>query len=237
MHVKDMRAFHRIDEIKTLVDSCTFFYAEMDLAEAQGSNHADQMQLESTDLIQLYGKKNFDRIRKSILKSFHIDLLQFIKLKPLFIVNLLSEQVLNEEYSIPLDHYLWKYALSKGKIMGGIESYADQLRIMEKLDLKVSLKALKDVSRNTSKFRKSIRRLMDYYVKEDIQLLYSQSKRSIGKLRGILLKDRNYYMASRILDFMDQGPSFITLGAAHMAGKYGVLNLLKQGGIKFKALK
>ena len=45
MHVKDMRAFHRIEEIKGLIDNCLYFYAEMDLAEAQEFNQADFLQM------------------------------------------------------------------------------------------------------------------------------------------------------------------------------------------------
>ena len=43
-------------------------------------------------------------------------------------------------------------------------------------------------------------------------------------------------MASKILGGKDQ-PSFYAFGAAHLAGKYGVLPLLKRAGIQVKPVK
>ena len=42
--------------------------------------------------------------------------------------------------------------------------------------------------------------------------------------------DRNRRMAQRIIPYLEQGNSFIAVGALHLAGSRGILALLRQSG-------
>ena len=77
--------------------------------------------------------------------------------------------------------------------------------------------------------------LKDFYREKDIVMLDSLSKLTDGpKKHKILILDRNYIMAKSIDSLARQGSLFSAVGAAHLAGKEGVLQLLIDKGYTVK---
>jgi uncharacterized protein YbaP (TraB family) len=72
------------------------------------------------------------------------------------------------------------------------------------------------------------------YLEGDIQKLYKATKKGSGKLRKILLFNRNKIMANRIDQFAKEETFFAAIGAGHLGGEKGVLRLLKLKGWKVK---
>ena len=56
---------------------------------------------------------------------------------------------------------------------------------------------------------------------------YKKSIENLGSFRKILLFDRNEFMTDRIHNNMATA-TFYAIGAAHLAGQKGILNLLKK---------
>jgi uncharacterized protein YbaP (TraB family) len=235
MHVKDIRAFHTIERAKRLIQDCELFAAEMDLDEAAKFQHPEDFQMpESLTLRSQLGKKKFAKYQRQVQKSFGIDLALFDRQYPMLTTNLIAELCLHSDHALPLDTYLWEFATETGKELKGLESFHEQMTIMNQISMDVQMKGLKVLVSNPKKFKQSLRQLMHYYQEEDIDKLYQVSKRSIGKLRKILLYQRNLKMANTAHLFCQKKSSFITLGAAHLSGKKGVLRLMKQRGYRIK---
>jgi uncharacterized protein len=57
------------------------------------------------------------------------------------------------------------------------------------------------------------------------------------RMRVKLLDERNVVMAERSLEQARQGSVFIAVGAAHLAGKNGLLQAFRQAGFKVTAIK
>lgn len=235
MHVRDVRAFQNYETAVELISYCKYYYAEMDLHQAELlQNPSDFFMPEGINLIALIGERKYRKIQKSLKQSFGFELDYHQHLLPFIITNIVAENILQNDHQQPLDHILWKFAEGAGLEMGGLESFVEQRSIMKKIPLAFQLKSLKDLAKNPSRFRKNLLKLVDYYLDENIHLLFKLSKKSLGKLRKLMLYDRNYLMANRMSSLMDQGQCFFAVGAAHLDGQKGVLNILKQGGIKLK---
>jgi len=58
----------------------------------------------------------------------------------------------------------------------------------------------------------------------------------MGKLRKMMIDDRNFIMADRIAKMTSQQTAFVAVGAGHLGGKKGVLRLLKLKDIKLKPI-
>jgi uncharacterized protein YbaP (TraB family) len=77
--------------------------------------------------------------------------------------------------------------------------------------------------------------LKDFYREKDIVMLDSLSKLTDGpKKHKILILDRNYIMVKSIDSLARQGSLFSAVGAAHLGGKEGVLQLLIDKGYTVK---
>lgn len=232
MHVRDYRAFIYQDIITEYIDACKVFAAEFDLRERAQLTSEDISKLPNNYRLQtLLGDHRYNRLRKIILKSFRVELDNFATILPIFIVNMLTEKVLINSKSIPLDTFLWQYAENTHRDLKGVESFAEQLITLDKIPLNYQLGSLVEIGNHPKKFRKQIKSLIDMYVKNDLKGLYKKSKKSLGKQKKLLLYNRNFVMAQRTKAMILLQTSFIAIGAAHLGGKKGVISLLKQADI------
>lgn len=236
MHVKDQNAFTAIDKALKAISSCTHFYSEIDLDQAKTDiKHEHYLLPEGERISLLLGKRKFDKMHKVVLKSFGVDLGNWDLFLPMIVVNTLTESILREDHSMALDQYLWHRAAERNMLLGGVETVENQLHTLKGLDVQIQLKMLKDIVRNVSSFRKSVFKLVDAYQSEDIHSIYKMIQKSMGEFRNVLVYNRNKNMSEFINANLNQ-PSFFAVGAAHLAGQKGVLNLLKAKGLKLEAV-
>ncbi|WP_235295689.1 TraB/GumN family protein [Portibacter marinus] len=237
MHVKSQAAFQRIEQVKRILEDVDVFAAEYHLDEVQ--SHAANEHLfipEGGKISDILSKKKFERIRNQLIKSFSIDLQLFDRFLPMVLVNFIGEAILSQEYNLPLDVYLWKYAKSLDKKLKGMETFESQRKILHNISLSDQIKMLKDLARNTGKYRKNIFRMSMWYEEEQIQKLYKNGKQSLGKYKHILLKNRNKKIAARFDQISESRSLFCAVGAGHLAGNYGILVLLKNNNWKLEAI-
>jgi uncharacterized protein YbaP (TraB family) len=53
----------------------------------------------------------------------------------------------------------------------------------------------------------------------------------------LLVDERNHDWLPKIDEHIKQEPCFIAVGALHLPGNYGLINLLRKAGYKVKAIK
>lgn len=238
MHVKDERAFSLIESLQKTIDTCDAFATEFNLNEAESGIEPNAMDLPDNQLLtDFISEKKYQRIRKTFIKYFEFDIEVLKSAMPLIITNALSAQTLMTDRELNLDQYLWQYAGSREKVTLGIETFAEQLQILHAIPLDYQFKALLDISKNIAGFSKQHQKMTALYEKQDIRQMYQSTKKSIGSARKILLYNRNAIMAERIERMAQEQTFFAAIGAAHLAGKKGVLKLLKDAGLKVKPVK
>lgn len=79
--------------------------------------------------------------------------------------------------------------------------------------------------------------LVDEYKTENIEAIYNRStgeKVMNEKTREVMLNKRNSNWVKQLPELMKNQSTFIAVGAAHLAGEQGVINLLKKAGYKVK---
>jgi len=113
-----------------------------------------------------------------------------------------------------------------------IETFAEQMAIMEKITLEQQAKILYQTVKDFKNYRKQLKKLTDLYQSGKLQQLNKSARKGMGSLRKLLVDDRNYIMADRIAKMTVEQSTFIAIGAGHLGGKSGVLRLLKLKGMK-----
>lgn len=239
MHVKDYRVHHFTDLVFPYIQTCDAFAAEFHLDEfAKANTESFNLLKDGQQISTLLSEKKFDKIRKSLLKSFNIDLLTFDPVLPLFVINYVSESIMVNSENMSLDSLLWQFASSEEKKLFGLETVEDQMRILNAIPISYQLKSLLELAKNVSVFRQKVKRLIFLYENQLIDQLYQSSKKSLGKQKKILLYDRNQNMANHINAIIDSGTTLFTaVGAAHLPGKFGLLRHLTKRGFKVKPVE
>lgn len=236
MHAASQQAYTFASLAEKYILLSDAYVGEMDLNQAYSSDIMSYMVLENGSFPDFFRPKKYTKIKKIIAKAFDIDLDQYAHFSPFFIHNMVAEKVIKPSHSRALDHHLWEFASRHNKEMSGLESFDDQVAILRQIPQEFSLKAFKDSVKNISLFTKSIQALHDCYEKNDVLQLYRKSKKSMGKIRNLMIYERNQVMTKRIKEKMDDTSSFFAIGAAHYPGEKGILALLKKEGYKIKLL-
>lgn len=130
-----------------------------------------------------------------------------------------------------------KMAKKKEKI--GLETIQEQMSILAggEIDVQVKdfIRDLKDGKLNASS---EMAQLVSFYKNEDIQGLYNEMIVSMekdgGKIGGVTKEDfldnRNKRWIPKLADLMKNKTLFIAVGAGHLAGENGVIQLLRNNG-------
>lgn len=238
MHVRSDRAFTYADQILGFMQNCEIYAAEMDLGSADPDRLNVASQLPEGQTLKSYlTDKQFAKVQKSILKSFGIDLRFWLHRHPFLTVSMLSELLLENDHLLALDHYLWNEAKKMEMEMHGLESFDEQMNVMETMKVEDHVKHLRSVARSPRKFRRQILSLVASYEAHDIRGIYKSSKKQLQNLRRKMLYDRNVVMADRVVKLMENGILFSAFGAAHLGGNKGVIAIMKKQGLQLKPVK
>ena len=235
VHLRDEKVYFLLEKIKELIKNSDVFIAEYDLDDAGNPEIMNMLQLPNgKHLKDLIPEKKYKKLHKQILKSFGIDLDRFGYFKPMVIENMLTEMIFDTDYEFPMDVILWNYAKELDKEMLGAESTDGQIEIMRKLPVDNQLKSLISIGRNPAKFKKKTKKIVSYYQDQNIKELHRKSLKSLGKLKKILVYDRNIRIVNTIDNYAKDKKVFAAIGAGHLLGEKGILRLLKQKGYKVK---
>jgi uncharacterized protein YbaP (TraB family) len=184
-------------------------------------------------LVDLFSSvKKYKKVRESISHSFQVDLDEYSHIRPLLIQHVIDREISGGEGEV-MDYALWNFCKSNKIPVNGLETLKDQLSILESIDLKYQISILKTIARNTSRYRKHIRKMIDVYNAQNIVSLYKKGMKSCGAYRQLLILERNKRMAEKILSITTDS-TFVSVGVGHLAGNNGILAHLKRAGAKVK---
>lgn len=238
MHVKPLGKKENWQDLYiNYIDLCKVFATEFPLDQVDVALLGKSSLLKDDQLISnLLSTSQLNKLEKKLLKSLGLPIRSLLRMKPIMIVNLINERILADCKPISMDKTLWQAAEEKGKILKGIETFEEQIDLLERIPIKYQLKNLLSIAKNIGKYKQQLLHLADIYDAGDIQQLYKVSKKGLGPIRKFMLRDRNEIMANRIIELAKEQSLFCAIGAGHLAGKNGVLRRLKQQGLTIKPI-
>lgn len=231
MHVRDALAFGNMPLIKSCINRSEVYYSELEM-ESKGLGSLAELQRmprgqELTDIMSFH---HYSRLRRIIFRAFGVDIHPLRHFYPMIVANIIQTSVLQKTSDEILDYYLYQYARDQGKEMRYLESQRKQLAIFQQIPIAYQVKALRQLGKQPAKAKKQIRALVSDYSARNTRQLYQRSKNQLGKLRHVLLYQRNEQMSEKLsLELMNTS-AFVGVGAAHLFGYKGILRLMKKNG-------
>ncbi len=231
VHARDRRAFAHFEKAKLAIERCERFAAEFDLRDANPFVfHAASALPEGRSLADFLTKPVFKKLEKRLWKEQEIPVEGFQNLHPMLVSSMLAEQVIGEEADVALDEALLRFAQSLGREITGVETFEEQVEVFKKLPIEAAAANLTWSVKNQERMKKHVKMMLETYASGDVLKLYKSARRDARGLRQTLLFERNELMAERIASFAMEKPTFSAVGAGHLAGKKGVVALLKRAG-------
>ncbi len=235
IHVDDKRVkklnpqvIHRFNEAKTL---CLEILPDR---ETQVSIGLAMLLPKKKSLDDILGKKLFNRLSLT-LNKMGVDPVQASHLKPWAAMMVLSRPKSHGGFA--LDEQLYHWAEYQYKELCALETLQEQLAVFDSLNNKDQIALLTDTLDNWPLLHDMNEQLIKAYVAGDLDEIYrrslevqSRDHELSQRLRDTLIDQRNIRMLNRMLPRLKKGRSFIAVGALHLPGKKGLLNLLRKQG-------
>lgn len=176
-------------------------------------------------------------------RELGIDLRPLNPLKTWFVALTLSAvklQKLGFDPTYGVDRYLAERAKSSAKPMAGLETLEYQLGIFDQLSPRDQELMLHETLEEMDLLEKSADRVVQAWFKGDASLLEESllaGMRQYPELYRKLIVERNRRWLPQIEQMIKEGGNtLVVVGAAHLVGKDGVIELLKQRGYTVEQL-
>jgi len=136
----------------------------------------------------------------------------------------------------PLDLLLMNEATATGKSAAGLETLDEQVAVFNSLSDEEQVELLTLTICHYATFQSEVEEMITHYEARDLAAMMRMSVRYESALQDrfmdLLLRQRNFRMVDRMRPRLDAGGSFIAIGALHLPGREGVLNLLQTAGYR-----
>lgn len=188
---------------------------------------------DGTTLRGLVGEEIYEDVRRALSARGMIPDMAAL-LKP-WAASMLLSQPLPQTGEF-LDKKLYDRAQRKAKPVYGLETLTEQVDIFDRLSLSEQVALLEETLAEVETMDDLVEQLTAAYLARDLARLNTLADDQFDgsplqqRLKQDLLIDRNARMADRMIDRLEEGNAFIAIGALHLPGRSGVLNLLQQRG-------
>jgi len=232
IHITDKRVFSFDSTVYKALDACDALALEMIMDELKKEDVEKHMLLTKGTLKDLFTEEEWKTVQKEFTNKTGNSILPFMKMKPFFVYSQLIQAGMSKDMPEALDMFLLKKYRSDKKTVLGIEVLADQIGAIDQIDLKeqgqMLFKALEDTLTETDQFEE----LIETYLKQDLNRMLEMMKDSSlpEKFNQAFLVGRNVKMAVNIAKYSKKQKTFNAIGAAHLPGEKGVIELLRKKG-------
>lgn len=160
---------------------------------------------------------------------------QLKSLRPIFINALFLQHFLDcDSQPLLLDEMLTQQAQVNAKAIVGLETVAEQLALFDSISLQEQVQALYEMATNPKQHRDDLQELQSVYLNDNGGKLYEvmRSQADFDTFEQAFLSQRNKNWVTELPKLIALQPTFIAVGAGHLAGTDGLLTLLRQQGYK-----
>jgi len=189
-------------------------------------------------------EKEFDQVRElADFHSMHIE--AAMKMKPWLLAVIFDLPKPKSLYS--MDELLMAKAQDQNKMVLGLEATQAHFSVLDSITLDEQLSMLRAVLKRSAKDKvRDYEALLKTYISEDLEKIANLDDTITGsmlskalweKMRVKLIDERNEGMAKGMLAQAKEHRVFAAVGASHLAGETGILNRLRQAGLKLTPIK
>lgn len=146
-----------------------------------------------------------------------------------------------------LDMKLARDAVNEGKKLAGLETLLEQITAISELPMSFHVQSLIQMLELGERMDDVMATMIDLYVDGEIGMIMPMMKSidpehdDLGKegyavFEQRLINDRNHVMADNAAPLLEHGNVFMAVGALHLPGKVGVIELLRAKGFTLTAV-
>ncbi|KAA3440510.1 TraB/GumN family protein [Rufibacter hautae] len=207
---------------------------EVDLDSPKLSRLISKSMRMSQPLESLMTAQEYNLLTSFVKDTLERSMQQFRYIKPGFLGQLLLYPKLLGYSPESYDLALLDLAKKWHKNVYVLETPEEQVALFDQSTLEDQTSQLLNNVKQFDKQRKLMKSMLSLYQQEDLNGLYNliTSQEDAAKSNDMLLDERNHKWMAPMVDMMQKSSSFVAVGAAHLAGEEGLIQLLRAQGYK-----
>jgi uncharacterized protein YbaP (TraB family) len=240
MHIMDKESFFLPKKLLLLLAK-----SEALCMEINSLNNAElspnKFILEKGSFQDFFSEKELDTIHQWASEELLMNDEQFDEnfkqAKPFLVLQFILQNSLPENTKSQ-ESELEKQAIQKDIPLLGLETIDQQLKLFDDLTSVEQKNMILDALRNQDKAKLEFKELEELYLLQNLDSLYSyiQKDNSLPNSR-VFLEERNISWISLMKNMMSKQKVFFAVGAAHLSGPEGLIELLIKEGYELNAIK
>lgn len=181
-------------------------------------------------------KSEYELVAGFFRDSLQLPFERLHAIKPFFLSSMTLIQFAGCQ-PVSFEQKLTSMAKQEGIDITGLETVQEQMGFIEDIPMKMQKKMLLENLQHYDSSRVMFHKMMDCYLREDLPGLNAISQESFAdeeyvEFRENLLINRNKDWVPKIEQEVKEKACFIAVGAAHLPGKEGVIDLLRKKGYR-----
>ena len=234
-----MKAFDKVDNIIGEINMIEF--AEMS-PERMQQMQAMMMMPADTSLLSLFNEEETAKVNEWLKKEMGASLEMLSMMKPMTIMVTVQNKEMMEV--IPeiatmttIDKYMQTLGQSKGKTIGELETADYQMELLYGNSLEEQADALLEmIDHGDSKGL--LQQLTNAYKSQNLDTLWKVFQEQMtGYEYDAIVKVRNLNWEKQMKELLPKQSTLFVVGAGHLPGESGMINLLREAGYKVKPVK
>lgn len=234
-----MKAFDKVDNIIGEINMIEF--AEMS-PERMQQMQAMMMMPADTSLLSLFNEEETAKVNGWLKKEMGASLEMLSMMKPMTIMVTVQNKVMMEV--IPdvadmttIDKYMQTLGQSKGKSIGELETADYQMTLLYGNSLEEQADALLEMI-DQGESRELMVELTDAYKSQNLDTLWEIFQEQMtGYEYDAIVNVRNLNWEKQMKELLPKQSTLFVVGAGHLPGEKGMINLLREAGYKVKPVK
>lgn len=224
------------EKVKNALDKTDQLCLELDMDDttAQAEMMSGMMMKDGVTMQSLTSKEDFEIVDAFLTKNLGFSAKMLNTLKPFMVSAILYPRMISCEMQ-SVEGALINITKEQKEEMIGLETVTEQLNVFDTIPYQDQMNELvKTAKSDLSRDVKELNEMLELYKTEDIEALYAFTQQSENVLTSQfddeLLNSRNQNWIARINKIANEKATFFGVGAAHLGGEKGVINLLRKYG-------
>ncbi|HEY5368703.1 MAG TPA: TraB/GumN family protein [Hanamia sp.] len=232
---------HFSDQLKRAMKQCDTIYMELDMEDPSImlSGMLYMNMKGGKKLEDLYTPEEYKRLQNYFSDSLKVPLMLLQSAKPYFLVALLYPRMMNCSSPSGVEEELVKIAKEDKKEINGLETMQFQASVFDSIPYELQAQELLKNIDSFSVNKKEFQTMLNYYKNQQldsITKMMGKSEFGSDKYDNLLLNDRNKNWVGQLKQIMKRESVFVAVGAGHLVGNEGLIQLLRKAGYKVEPL-
>lgn len=241
VHILPKEDFRISQKVNEKFKKCKSLVLENNLTAPEFTNNiSGRIEMKNNTLESILDEREFRKVSDFFNDLLYMDIRYLNNIKIWALASFTTTNLFDDEYTTSCEYEFIKMAKRHQKNIEGIETALEQFQVYENITEEEQINMLMENINNYEDAKNTFHKMIKAYKEQDIDLLYKLCKKCTAKQNSLsqkLFEKRNIKWIPRIENIINHHSSFIVVGAGHLGGNHGVLNLLHNQGYSVKAIR